>query len=258
MISLGLKNQSRGKPVDYLRGLVTVLVMPLLPEAYRRRWRWPCILPDGPAQWFTCIFHVAMSTLLWGLAFVAYQKAFGEAVMAAMWETADREGQLNIFAGWAGVVGFFAFPFTPRGFLAWTYLLDSVVRFVAMACNGEHTASIFLAVPLWLYGRILALAGHLRTNAIYGKASEPDRLFEEGKIIRVRSTRRHPEWHAGLTFHCRDSLFRLESEGDVPEGKGRCFEYRFGPWPEQEIVRRVVLLTGEEEKLPPGDKQEAP
>lgn len=229
-----------------IRGLVTLLVMPLLPRAYRMRWPWPCLLADGPAQWFTSLLHIFLSAFLWGFAFIAFQKAFGDEVAAAMWSTADREGDLNKYAGWAGALGFFIFPFTLKGALAWTYLLDSVVRFVAMAMNGEHLGSVFLAAPLWMAGRVRALWECVKMDAAYGKASEPDRLFEVGDGILVRSTRRHEDWHAQLTFHYRGRLFRMDSERDVPDGPRRCFECRFSPWPTQEIIRRVVFLAGEE------------
>jgi hypothetical protein len=240
-----------GEPVEYLQGLVTVLVMPVLPEAYRKAWRWPLLLPEPLVAWTITLLHVGASALVWGFAFTSYQKAFGDMVAAAVADP-NGSGEVGLITLY-GIFGFFAFPLTWQGFLAWAYILDSVARFVALAVHGGFQASVFLAVPLWLHGRVLALAKSMATNAVYGKASEPDRLFEEGKTIRLRSTRPHPEWHANLAFHCRDTLFRLESESDVPEGKRRCFEYRFGPWPEQEIVRRVVLLTGEEEEPPPGN-----
>jgi hypothetical protein len=237
--------------VEYLQGLVTVLVMPVLPEAYRKAWKWPLLLPDAMVAWIVALLHVGASTLVWGFTFTSYQKEFGDFI-AALVADPSGSGDVGPFMFY-GVFGFLAFPLTWQGFLAWAYIIDAVARFVALAIHGGFQASAFLAVPLWLYERVLALAKSMVKNTVYGKASEPDRLLEEGKTIRLRCTRPHPEWHTNLTFHCRDTLFRLESESDVPEGKRRCFEYRFGPWPEQEIVRRVVLLTGEEEKPPPGN-----
>lgn len=232
--------------MELLKGLVTLLVMPLLPKAYRRRWTWPCLLPDGPTQWFTSLLHVFLSAFAWALAFVAFQKAFGEEVAAAMWSTAEREGSVNVFAGWAGILGFFVFPLTLKGALAWTYLLDSVVRFIAMALHGDYLASVFFALPLWALEKARELQEFRRMNATYGKATEPDRLFEDGADIRIRAPRPHAEWHAQLTFHYRGQLYRLVSERDLPDGDRRCFESHFSPWPPEEIVRRVVLLAGEE------------
>ena len=231
--------------VDAIQGLLTLLVMPLLPEAYRRRWPWACILPSGPAHWSTSILHVVIAFLLWGLAFTAYQKDFGDRVAEAMLDPTRPSGEWSKFYGWAGIIGFFSFPFTLAGALTWTYFLDSVVRFVCMALDGEHHASIFLAAPLWAYDQGRRIHARARMNTTYGSASEPDRLFETGDRICIRSTRPHPEWHTQLTFHYRGSLFRLDSGVEVQDGPRRCFEYRFAPWPEQEIIRRVVVLGTE-------------
>jgi hypothetical protein len=237
--------------VDFLKGLVTLLVMPLLPAAYRKRWPWHPLLPDAVTRWVVSLLHVVLSFLIWGFVFAKYQQEFGDRVAQAMWDSShiNDDPEVFKFLGWTGILGFFSFPFTPSGALTWTYLLDSVVRFVGMAMHSEHHATIFLAAPLWIYEQGRLFYERQRMNAIYGRATEPDRLFEIGDRICIRSTRPHLEWHAQLTFNYRGNLFRLVSGLEVEEGPRRCLEYRFEPWPEQQIIRRIVVLAGAERSL---------
>jgi hypothetical protein len=226
---------------------VTLLVVPLVPEAYRKAWKWPMPLPETPVAWAVALLHVGLATLVWGFAYTAYQKEFGD-MIAAMVADPSGSGEVGPFMLY-GIFGFFAFPLTWKGFLAWTYLLDSVARFVALAVHGGFHASLFVALPLWLFERITGIRATLQMNRTYGGAEEPDRLFEsEGGLV-IRCTRPHPEWHRLVAFHYRGRLFRLQADGEVREGERRAFEYRFAPWPEHDIARRIILLapeTGEE------------
>lgn len=229
--------------MEVLRGLITLLVLPVLPEAYRKAWKWRMPLPEAVISWAVTLLHVALSTLCWGFAYTTFQKAFGDMIAETLMDPRG-SGEVGTLT-WYGIFGFFSFPFSWRGFLSWTYLLDSVLRFVAVSMHGGFHASVFVAVPLWIFERITGLRATIAMNRTYGRTGEPDRLYEsEGNLI-IRCTRPHPEWHRLVAFHYRGSLFRLQADGEIQEGQRRSFEYRFAPWPEREMVRGVILLAGE-------------
>jgi len=205
------------------------------------------MVPEAFSQWFNSILHLALSLIIWEVVFTAYQIEFGDRVAEATWQGSQKNPELlGTFVHWAGIIGFFTFLFTLKGLFVWTYLLDSLVRLASMAAIRKHNASIFLFAPLWLLDHAKRAYSDARTIEKYGSAYEPDRLFETKEGFCVRSTRSHEEWHAQMTFRYKGSLYRLDSETEVQEGKRHCHECRFSPWPENWIIRRVVVL-GEEE-----------
>ena len=220
--------------------VLTIVLFPLLPRRYRQRWPWEIPVPEPALVWFTVFLHILLSVLLWGFAFTGYQKAFGDRIaeMLADPRGSGEVGNITFY----GIIGFFAFFFTLKGFLAWAYLLDSVLRFVVAATISGFMGSLFLEVPLLLIDWARGGLDQARMVRTYGRAEEPDRIIESEGGLLIRACRPHPEWHGLLGFHFKGSLYRLEAMAEVPEGARRCFEYRFGPWPDSEIVRRIVIL----------------
>ena len=236
--------------IAILRQVPTLFLMPLLPEGYRKKWPWEPSLQRNALVYATTLMHVAASALFWMLAFTSYQKGFGDAIAERLADpsgtgevpTANVMGQEVTTLNWIGIFGFFAFFFTLKGMLAWTYLVDSVFRSVKAATMTEFSGSVFLCVPLWLYDLACRRLEMARMDRLYGKAGEPDRIKEVGGNLLVRSNRPHEEWHGLLAFRFNEKLYKLDVGKEGSEGARKCFEYRFIPWPESEIVRHIVVL----------------
>jgi hypothetical protein len=184
--------------------------------------------------------HAIVSLVLWGIVFVAYEKAYALKVTALL---ADDRGSGDVGPlTWYGMVCFFSFFFTPWGIVLTLYVTDSAVRLIHTLGSGEGMGSLFLAAPLWVAGKVLDAAEEVRMTKLYGKAGQPDRVAVSGEGLVVRSNRPHEEWTVLYTYtHC-GVLYKLKSSCEEPEGPRRCFLYRFDPWPDREMVRRIVRV----------------
>ncbi len=224
----------------YLLAVLTCLVWPVLPARYRALWPWELPADDGVLGQASAYAHAIASVLLWGVVFIAYEKAYSLKVAGLIAD--DRgSGEVGLLT-WYGMVCFFSFFFTPWGMLLSVYIVDSAVRLVHALGTGEPMGSVFLSAPLWFAGKVADRAKEARMTALYGSAGESDRISVEGDGLVVRATRPHAEWNALYTFSHRDTLYRLRSFCEGAEGARRCFIYRFEPWPDGETVRRVVAL----------------
>src|SRR5512143_702535 len=222
--------------------VVTTLFAPLLPERYRCRWPWPEVIGLPGIQSAHGYLWTLAGFLFWAWGFILYQTEMSELVVAVA--TDERgSGDVGPITHY-GLILYFAFLFTPRGFLLTVLALDGLTRGIAGAMTGSVPGSLYLAVPLAVARWLQAGWRRSRMTSRYGKASEPDRLVEEGDRLRVRRTRPHPEWNADLAFRYRDKLYRLHNFDAVAVVQGRlCFEYTFTPWPEGRTLRRVVNIA---------------
>ncbi len=197
-------------------------------------------MDDGVLAQVSAYFHGIASVLVWGIVFVAYEKAYALRVAALIAD--DRgSGEVGLLT-WYGMVCFFSFFFTPWGMLLSVYIVDSAVRLVHSLGTGEPMGSIFLAAPLWAAGKVLDQVREGRMTALYGRADQPDRIAVQGDGLALRAARPHEEWSALYTYSHAGMLYRLKSFCEEKEGERRCFLYRFEPWPDRETVRRVVAL----------------
>ncbi len=226
--------------------VLTVFFGPLLPERSRHRWPWSDLLRMDGIQSAHGFLWAVLGVIFWAWGFVLYQAEMSDLVASLV--TDERgSGDVGPITHY-GLIFYFAFLVTPRGFLLTLLLLDGVVRAVAGGMAGSVPGSLYLAVPL-AAGRLTARAWHAaRMTSRYGKADEPDRLLEEGDRLRVLRTRPHPEWNADQAFRFGERLYQLHNYNPEAFVRGRLrFEYTFTPWPEGRTLRRVLAIG------PPGD-----
>lgn len=234
---------------SWLQFLLTFLLGPLLPERYRKVWPWPDLMGLQGLQTGHAFFWAIGAAILWFVGFIAYQKEMAELVTATIANDSGsgEAGPITFY----GMVTYFAYFFSIRGAMLTVLLLDGIARATAGAMTGSVPGSIYLAVPLG-FVRLAAMGVHeLRMRSLYGKASEPDRVFQDGEGLRVRRTRPHPEWNAHLAYRYGGKLYRLHHYDEHAFAQGRpCFEYHFTPWPEGETLRRVVDIEEPEKTVP--------
>ncbi len=227
--------------LQVLRILLTALVVPFIPERYRPIWPWQELVNMPGLQTAQAFLCAVVGVVFWLWGQVVYQQQMAEMVTAIL---ANERGSGDVGPiTHYGLVTYFAFLFTVRGFLLTLFLLDGIARATAGAMSGVVPGSLFLAVPLLLWR--LACRGVREVVMIfrYGKANEPDEVLQDGETLRVRRTRPHPEWNAHLAFRHGDKLYRLHHYDDRAQAHGGlCFEYWFKPWPDGETLRRVVNI----------------
>lgn len=225
-----------------MRWLITLLsfvVLPCLPERHQRRWPWELPASLGALAHVSAYVNAIVATVSWGIAFVLYQKAYGDQVSALIYQSGDAS-----YITWYGMVTFFSFFATPAGILLTLYLADSGVRLVHALGTGEPMGSLFLVAPMALWGVLSTGALQLQRRLQCGPAGVPDRIVPAGTGLIVRAARPHDEWNDRVAFAHDGRLYALRSAGWGREGNRRCFEYRLTPWPERATVRRVVDLGG--------------
>jgi len=225
---------------------VTLLIGPLLPERYRKHWPLPVSMDEPGLQTIHAYIHAVAAVALLAVAYAAYQISFSDWMTDALWDP-DLLDQMDLdekvpMAGF-GLLGMFSFLMSVRGILCGLYVLDSMVRVVAAtASGGQVPGSAWFNLPLvgWEYFAKAAREKGMDTR--YGKADEPLNIRFSGGGILVRSTRPRESWHAALSFSFRGNLYRLVEAGEGREEGRSCFDYRFEPWPENDMVRRIIVL----------------
>lgn len=234
--------------MGFLKGVLSFLIVPLLPERFRRAWPWSLPLGLGPTAHISAYLHMVASVVAWFFGFILYQQAYAERVTALV---ADDRGSGDTGAiTWLGMVTFVSFFFSVRGVLLNLYVIDSLARITHSVSSGEPLGSLFLWVPLFLVGKAQDLAREAKMTALYGKVGEPDRATPIGDGLLVRANRTHGAWHKHLTFGFGDRFYRLDSMGEGMDGERRCFEYRFRPWTDNEPIRSVVRLDSGKSEEP--------
>lgn len=226
----------------FAKAVFSFFLLPLLPRRFRASWPW---IPPASVEALAHVsvwMHMVASLVAYGLSFVIYQQAYAEKVAEAIAETDAEPGAIT----WYGAVTFFSFFFTPQGLLLGTYVVDSAARFTHVMTTGEPMGSLFLSAPLLLAGRLLDWSRERKLTRRYGPASEPDRVSFSGDGLVLRANRPHTTWHGLLTYGYGEGMYKLQGFREAKDGERRCFEYLFGPWPDRDMVRKIVRLDGAE------------
>jgi hypothetical protein len=218
--------------------LLTFLLVPLLPERVQERWPWPLPASLGVMAHASAYLNTIAAAVAWAVTFVVYQKAYAERLTEII---ANETGDAS-YITWYGTVTYFSFLFTPAGILLTLYLLDSGARLTHALANGGPMGSLFFCLPVWLGEKATEGWRRREMTARYGRPDAPDRIREIGDGLLLCSNRPHETWHALLTFSYGGRLYQLTSHGEGIEDGHPCFEYRLRPWPDQQMVRALVIL----------------
>jgi len=227
----------------WVKVLTTNLIMPCLPERFRKSWTWPSVWSHSTSAHVSAYVQGVVSLILYMSLLVPYVHAYGERI-SAMLNDPNGEGSAA-FITWYGMVAFFSFFFTAAGFLATIFLVDSAIRFIHVLSTGEAMGSLFFSAPLLLVGIVIDRVRETRMTARYGPAEKSDSItIDKGRNLSVRSSRPHDEWSSLLTYTLGDELYELVNEGADPIVEENAFLYLMQPWPEGRIIRRLVRLDG--------------
>jgi hypothetical protein len=221
--------------------VLTTVVAPLLPERYRSRWPWADVIGMPGVQSMHGYLWAFLGIGFWAWGFILYEGEMADLVAAVV--TDDRSsGDVGPITHY-GLVLYFAYLVTAKGFLLTVLLLDGVVRGVAGATSGTVPGNIYLWMIFSLGRWARELGGEARRTSRYGKRDEPDQIFQEGGLLRIRRTRPHADWNADQAFRYGERLYCLHNfDPEVQAGERLCVEYTFKPWPEGRTLRRVVTV----------------
>jgi hypothetical protein len=220
---------------------LTMLFAPLLPERYRGRWPWSDAVGLPGLQTLHGVLWAFAGIVFWAWGFILYQTEMSDLVTAVI--TDERStGDVGPITHY-GLILYFSYLVTPRGFLLTVLLLDGVVRGVAGAMSGVVPGNIYVWTVLSAGRWAGELAGAARRTARYGRMNQPDEILEEGGMLRVRRTRPHTDWNADQAFRYGERLYCLHNyDPEARSGDRLCVEYTFKPWPEGRTLRRVVAI----------------
>jgi len=224
----------------------TFLAGPLLPRPLRALWPFPERLEAPGLQVAHACLHVLCAMALWMTCLIRFLGGFADQTAA---DFVQAQGSSTVDEGFVrnfGIIGYFAFFFSPLGMLCTLALTDAMLRFVEGVVHRTVPGSLFVAVPAYLFKKSAERAKAAALVRRYGPAGAPDRAEVRGGVLFVRTTRPRPDWHDLLTFSYGGKLYRLAWRGEVPDGERRCHEHRFEAWPDGIPVRRIVLLDSGE------------
>lgn len=227
----------------WVKVLTTNLIMPCLPEKFRKMWTWPSYWSRSTSAHVSAYVQSVVSLILYTSLLVPYVHAYGEKIAEMI---ADPNGKGSAaFITWYGMVAFFSFFFTAAGFLVTIFLVDSAVRFIHVLGTGEAMGSLFFSAPLFLAGIVIDRVREIRMTARYGPADKPDVItVEEDGRLTVRSSRPHREWTTLFTYELQDKLYELIDTGTESPAEEDAFLYGMKTWPDRRIIRRLVKLDG--------------
>lgn len=223
---------------------MTFVAGPLLPRPLRVLWPFAERLEVPGLQVGHACLHVLAALCLWTASLVHYLKGFADRSTA---DFVQVQGSSTVDEGFLrnyGIIGYFAFFFSPLGLLCTLVLTDAMVRFVEGVMHRAVPGSLFVALPAFLGRKSLERAREAAVARRYGPADAPDRFEPRGPTLFVRTTRPRPDWHDLLTFSYGGQFYRLAWRGEVPDGERRCHEHRMEPWPAGIPIRRIVVLDG--------------
>jgi len=223
-----------------LRAFVTFVVLPCLPERYRKLWPWDAPISISTLGLISGATHLLASAIVLCIVFMYHQEAFSSDVTDTL-VNPDGTGQPGPVT-WYGMVGFFTFTFTLKGLLLEIWTIDSLIRFYHASVTSTPLGSVFFSAPLYLFDRLRGWLESSRMTSRYGRADQPDRIVQEGDGLLLRSTRPHPNWGRLTAFSRGDSFYRLVSSGEGTVDGRPCFEYRLSPWPANDVIREIVPL----------------
>ncbi len=226
--------------VHFLAIALTLIAAPLLPEKLRGEWPWQGILARPGLELINSYLHTVAGVVFWAVGLVVYQIQWSDWMTAQLWNPNLNQPEVSLQQ--FGMLGFFSYLVSMRGIFLTVVLTDGIVRMVGAVASGTPPGTFFIWLPMVLFDLGKKLIGDRRRTALYGKADEPDRILISGDSMAIRCTRPHQAWHSALTYSHRERLYRLVDQGEGRDLNRSFYEYRFEPWPDNDMIRKIYVI----------------
>ena len=226
--------------VHFLVVALTLIAAPLLPEKLRREWPWQGTLARTGLELVNSYLHTVAGVVFWAVGLVAYQTQWSDWMTEQLWNPNLNQPEVSLQH--FGMLGFFSYLVSFRGLVLSIVLIDAIVRLIGAVASGTPPGTVFIWLPMVLFNLGKKMAGDRRRTTLYGRADEPDRVLISGDSMAVRCTRPHEAWHSALTFSHRERLYRLVELCEGKESNRSFYEYRFEPWAENNMIRKILVI----------------
>jgi hypothetical protein len=215
------------------------LGIPLLPEKQRNAAlkRYPINIDAAFLISSTLQLFLFLYLALHG--FLDYQDRMFDQVFSNAMKTGDDRVTVGFFMQ-SGLLSFFAYLLTIRGFFLTTAFVDAAVRLVTYAILKEPLATIFCYAPIELYKLFKKRWNIFSERRDFGPEA-PDEIQTADQNQIVILSARQKDWHPAITVRYKGLDYHPELPVRVRQGNYLRYSYRLVPQQEHEIIRRLVV-----------------
>ncbi len=174
--------------------------------------------------------------------FFDYQERMFDQVFLHAMKTGDDRVTIGFFMQ-SGLLSFFAYLLTIRGFFLTLAFVDAAIRLISYAILKEPLASVFCFVPIELYGVIKKHWNRVSERREFGP-EVPDEIQNgtEGNSDQIIIlSARQKDWNPAMTIRYNGLDYHPEPPVRVQHGNYFRYSYRLVRQHEHEIIRRLVV-----------------
>jgi len=160
-----------------------------------------------------------------------------------VFRNAMKTGDNNVTVGFfmqSGLLSFFAYLLTIRGFFLTLAFVDAAIRLITYAILKEPLASLFCFVPIELYKLFKKHWNRVSERMEFGPEA-PDEIQNGDQHQIVILSARQKDWNPAITVRVRGLDYHPEPPVRVRQGNYFRYSYRLVPQHEHEIIRRLVV-----------------
>jgi hypothetical protein len=216
--------------------------IPFLPERQRNAAlkRYPINL--DAAFLISTTFQLFLFLYLTLHGFFDYQDRMFDQVFRNAMKIGDERVTVGFFMQ-SGLLSFFAYLLTVRGFFLTLTFVDAAIRLICYAILKEPLASVLCFIPVELYGVIKKHWNRASERMEFGP-KVPDEIqngTEANSDQIVILSARQKDWNPAITVRYHGLDYHPEPPVRVQHGNYFRYSYRLVRQHEHEIIRRLVV-----------------
>jgi hypothetical protein len=227
---------------EFFRTLGAFIGIPFLPEKQRNAAlkRYPINLDAAFLISTTLQLFLFLYLSLHG--FLDYQDRMFDQIFRNAMKTGDERVTVGFFMQ-SGLLSFFGYLLTIRGFLLNLVFGDAAIRLICYAILKEPLASSLCYVPMELYGVIKKHWNRVSERMEFGP-EVPDEIQNgadgnSDEIVILSA--RQKDWNPAITVRYHDLDYHPEPPVRVQHGNYFRYSYRLVRQNENEIIRRLII-----------------
>lgn len=171
--------------------------------------------------------------------FFDYQDRMFDQVFRNAMKTGDDRVTVGFFMQ-SGLLSFFSYLLTIRGFFLTAAFVDAAIRLTCYAILKEPLASVFCFVPIELYKLYKKHWNRFSERRNFGPEA-PDEIQNGDSNEIVILCARQKDWHPAITVRYQGLDYHPELAVRVKQGNYFRYSYRLVRQHEHEIIRRLVV-----------------
>jgi len=224
---------------ELFRNLGAFIWIPFLPEKQRNAAlrRYPINLDAAFLISTSLQLFLFLYLTLYG--FFDFQGRMFDQLFGSAMKTGDNRITVGFFMQ-SGLLSFFGYLLTIRGFFLTAAFVDAAIRLITYAILKEPLGSIFCFVPIELYKLFKKHWNRYSERMDFGPEA-PDEIQNGDPNQIVILSARQKDWNPAITVRYQGLDYHPEPPVRVRQGNYFRYSYRLVRQHEHEIIRRLVV-----------------